>query len=512
MQYVPQVDFTSLNFALVATDDAATPALIYQGPQVAVQKAVILALTDGEIQPISPPNTNSSWELDFHAPAITCQAVNASLQQEITENIFDAINASYPASESCGVTYGYISWIPDSSTSNGLLPFTNSSGNYSLRSGTVGPQGEQFMASDGFPYPTSYSPLSIMIAALPNMYTGLDFANCIGEKFALNDPTIFECSLYNATYISNFTYVNGQQNINTKLPLQFLNDVGYIAGAGGVYPFSASWENNGTAPDVQNPSYNTTFAEMFAYQAVMDAFGMAILGTVANTNVALNAWALDATNTSVMTTVLLQTEELAFLQSVNQDHELSQSMRGGTWPGDSIMTSTNSTMKLKDAIEEAFRNVTLSLIAQYTLQPNLSSPYAPGEVNVTITTFTNVYSYSRKVLWTAYGLAISFTLLCVGNGILAFISSGRRTYESKFSTILRTTRDVPLVDRSKQRHPEKDAETEAQRGFVHIHDDDRDGKSPLPSYLGRAEIMVAPNDYNSIQDDVEETEPREDHR
>lgn len=367
------------------------------------------------------------------------------------------------------------------------------------------------MASDGFPYPTSYPPLSIMIATVPNMYTGsVILQSCSQEKSALNDSTILECSLYNATYISNFTYVNGVQNINTTLPLQFLNTVGYIGGATGAYPLSVSWENNGTTIDLQDSSsYNTTLIEIFAYQAVMDAFGTMIVGTVANKYQA--AWSLDATNTSIITTVFLRTNELAFLQSADQALEASQ-MNELLWPGDSITISDNGTMPLKDALEEAFRNVTLSLIAQYTLQPNMSSPFAPGKVNVTVTTFTNVYSYSKNVLWTAYGLAISFTLLCVSNGILAFISSGGRTFETKFSTILRTTRDVPLVDRSKQHHRDEGAEEEGQTGLVRIDDKDRDGKSPLPSYLGRAEIIIAQNQYSRIQGNAEEMEWREAHR
>ncbi|KUL85145.1 hypothetical protein ZTR_06230 [Talaromyces verruculosus] len=510
MQYVPRVDFTSLNFAFItAAEDDSSPVYQYMGPQLGVQKAVTLTLTDGEIQPISPLQANSSWELNFHAPAITCQAVDANLQQEITDNIFDAINAFY-ALGPCDISYGYVFWIPDSSTSNGSLPFTNSSGSYSLRSGTVGPEGEQFTASDGFPYPTSYPPLSIMIATVPNMFTGLGLHSCSQEKSALNDSTILECSLYNATYISNFTYVNGVQNINTTLPLQFLNTVGYLSGATGSYPFSVSWENNGTTIDLQDSSsYNTTLVEIFAYQAVMDAFGTMIVGTVANKN--QGAWSLDATKTSFMTTVFLRTNELAFLQSADQANEPSQ-MNEVLWPGDSITISDNGTMPLKDALEEAFRNVTLSLIAQYTLQPNMSSPFAPGKINVTVTTFANVYSYSKNVLWTAYGLAISFTLLCVSNGILAFISSGGRTYETKFSTILRTTRDVPLIDRLKQHHRDEGAEEEEQTGLVRIDDKDRDGKSPLPSYLGRAEIMIAQNEYSRIHGNAEEMELREAHR
>jgi hypothetical protein len=108
MQYVPRVGFTSLNFAFITADDDSTPVYQYMGPQLGVQKAVTLTLSNGEIQPISPPQANSSWELNFHAPAITCQAVDASLQQEITNNIFDAMNAFY-ALGPCDIYYGYIS-------------------------------------------------------------------------------------------------------------------------------------------------------------------------------------------------------------------------------------------------------------------------------------------------------------------------------------------------------------------------------------------------------------------
>ncbi|OKL59585.1 hypothetical protein UA08_05353 [Talaromyces atroroseus] len=507
MQLVPRVDFTSMNFAFLAAGEASSPVYNYLGPQYGVRKAVTLALTDGEIQPISPPQANSSWVLKFNGPAINCQPVNATLHQEITDNIFDTINASYRNSTPCGISYGYISWVPDSSTSNGSLPFTNSSGSYSLRSGTVGPKGEDFAASDGYPYPASYPPLAIMVAALPRMYSGLS-ENCNMEKSALNDSTILECSLYNATYISNFTYVNGAQTINTTLPLKHISDVGYIGGVEGSYPFGVTYAN-GTIIDPQGSAasdYNTTLVEMFSYQAVMDAFGMMMVGTVANYQVDDGAWSLVAKDTSLMTTVFLQTNELAFLQSADQDRELSELGREQVeWLGDSITISGNGTMPLLDALEDAFRNATLSLIAQYSLQPNMSSPYAPGKVNVTVTSSMNVYLYSKGVLWTAYGLGIFFTLLCVVSGVLAFIANGERTYNTKFSTILRTTRDAPLVDRPKQQHEDEQIE------IVQIHAEDLDGKSPLPPYLARAEILMAQNEYHRIQDGVEDIELGEPH-
>lgn len=487
MQLVPRVDFTSMNFSFISVYAGAAPSYSYEGPRNGVQKTVTLALTNGAIQPSSPPQANATWELSFHGPALTCQAVNASFHQEVLDNIYESMQAWYPA---CGISYAYISWTPDSSMANGSLPFSNVTGNYTLRSSTVGPEGEGFYASDGSPYPTDFPPLSIYIAALK---TGdLISGTCNpGTTTALANTTIVECFLYNATYISNFTYINGAQAIDTKLPLQHINDVGFIAGVEGVSPLGLAYENGTSIIPVTPQDYNTTLVEMFAYQSVMDSFGRMMVGTVANTAgwEFRTVYSLVATNTSILTTTFLQSNELAFLQSFSEGHELSENSED--WPGDSITISQNGAIPLTDALEEAFRNITLSLIAERTLQPNMSSPYAPGTVNVTVSNYTDVYSYSKEILWTAYGLGIFLTLLCVLNGIIAFIANGRRTFDTKFSTILRTTRDVPLIDKSGEKME-----------YVQIHDEDRDGKSPLPPYLSRAEISLPQNDYARIRHDA----------
>lgn len=100
-------------------------------------------------------------------------------------------------------------------------------------------------------------------------------------------------------------------------------------------------------------------------------------------------------------------------------------------------------------------------------------------VNVTVTNYIDVYSYSKEILWTAYGLGIFLTLLCAINGIIAFIENWRRTFDTNFSTILRTARDVLLIDK-----------TDEKMEYVQTHNHDRDGKTPLPPYLKRAEISL----------------------
>lgn len=82
----------------------------------------------------------------------------------------------------------------------------------------------------------------------------------------------------------------------------------------------------------------------------------------------------------------------------------------------------------------------------------MSSPYAPEMVNVTVTNYTNVYSYPKETLWTAYKIGIFLTLLCVINGSGAIIRKwGTEHSIPIFPTILRTTGDVPLIDSTNEK-------------------------------------------------------------
>lgn len=128
----------------------------------------------------------------------------------------------------CGISFGYISWVPDASSPDGFLPFTNitAGGNLTLRPGTLGLQGEAFCANDGEPYPSSFPVLSLLVAAFPNMDTGFLMDSCALEAPALANLTILQCSLLNALYVSNYSYVNGVQHISTSVPLPSLNSVG----------------------------------------------------------------------------------------------------------------------------------------------------------------------------------------------------------------------------------------------------------------------------------------------
>ncbi|BDD60594.1 hypothetical protein MAP00_005712 [Monascus purpureus] len=226
---VPQVDFKSLNFAFLPVANGPSSVFDHAGPQYPVQRVVSATLTQGEILLISLPKTSSFWMLDFHGPAVKCAPVNTTWHRQIRENIFDMTNSTDPP---CGISYGYISWVPDASSPDGFLPFTTitAGGKLTLRLGTLGLQGEAFYASDGGLYPSSFPALSFLVAVFPSMDTGFLMDSCALEAPAFADLTIFQCSLFNALYVSNYSYVNEVQNISTSVLLPSLNSVGYLGG------------------------------------------------------------------------------------------------------------------------------------------------------------------------------------------------------------------------------------------------------------------------------------------
>ncbi|KAF2790960.1 hypothetical protein K505DRAFT_250056 [Melanomma pulvis-pyrius CBS 109.77] len=165
-------------------------------------------------------------------------------------------------------------------------------------------------------------------------------------------------------------------------------------------------------------------------------------------------------NSSVLSTVI--GERAKELQSLRPS--LMGSFIYPGWVGTSITEDIASQFSLQDGIEELFKNITINLM---TLQPNLTSPYAPPASNVTLTTYHNVYSYSVSKLWIAYGLSIGFSTICVLAGLRTLVSN-RAYYSADFSTVLRALKASHLS--------------------VKIDPADTDGKQPLPKYIGGAKI------------------------
>ena len=207
-----------------------------------VQPVVTSAATQGTIMGISPFSTNSSWEVDFHGPALDCRNVDQTLYGAILNDAETTINKTYEAAKhGDAATYGFLSWVPYDDGTECMMPFYDgvtvmSPGtsveimaprfaelgpiaNSVLQGGTVG-EGEWAGATA----------LSIFVATFPHI-ADTPKQDLTDVYRLARDPTIIKCSLYNLSYETNFTYVNGEQEINIKNNT-LLNGVGYVDSVG----------------------------------------------------------------------------------------------------------------------------------------------------------------------------------------------------------------------------------------------------------------------------------------
>lgn len=105
-----------------------------------------------------------------------------------------------------------------------------------------------------------------------------------------------------------------------------------------------------------------------------------------------------------------------------------------------------------------------------SLRPNKSSPFFPPPANVAFATISNVYEYSQKKLWLAYGIAIGVSLAAVVVGLVVMWLNDA-AYNNSFSSLLRLSRGAQLNRK--------------------IVPKDYDGREPLPKYLEKGVIRFA---------------------
>ncbi|KAF9889372.1 hypothetical protein FE257_007482 [Aspergillus nanangensis] len=451
--HVPQVDFASLKFAnfLSFEKDSFT----YDSPQIEVKRIVESVTIEGEILSVTPPFPNSSWHLDFHGPALNCHLIDQVSRDLILQNVQENNNCS------SGSVYGYLSWTRTAPNYGGrhavdvedsIVPFDSDN---SLEPATLGPDA------------ASTSPLTLYVAAFPGMPkrtyvdSPSDPDNCPANSTFVQNATIVECILQNASYSGNFTFTNGAQRIESARQ-RYLNEVSYM----GPATSSTSFDT----PEHQLDSRSDL--ETIAYQAILDAFDRLLQGSIAlvQTRNPATPWGgptlsqgLQISGTSVMSTVIGTAPELEFILDYMEGN-------GSTSPfGNMLAGSRSRGQNLPSILEQVFENITFSMMSPQIFQYNHSSPLAPAQVPILVTRIENLYVFSWSVLVIAYGIALLFSLSHVGFGLLAYFSSGG-SYSSKFSTVLRTTRRAGLSSS--------------------IEPSDESGKNPLPRYIAESTISM----------------------
>jgi hypothetical protein len=184
---------------------------------------------------------------------------------------------------------------------------------------------------------------------------------------------VVQCILYNTSYQADFSFINGEQTVaitkaetpyNTVIPYNFLEWDSNNA------IFSNYFANGNIIPN----SWNTTIVQALSYQAVMESLGRVLVSLVYNS---WPAGAIAYNSTSVMSTVLTEAQELAWLESwpfpssftgPSTFKQLSDQNPGRYWNGVDTVDSTQSTMPFKELLENLFLNIVISLMGSELLQ------------------------------------------------------------------------------------------------------------------------------------------------
>ena len=365
---VPNVDFLSLNFANIDFESGGS-ALQYSGPRNAVIKVVAATAAQGTILPISPPSPNSSWILEFTGPSIDCTALQGSALENIKENIQTVI-----AINNCEIDFGYIGWTPSYNGRNPELltiPFVLSENNasYTFQDAYLGPLPTELSDLRG-PIPATF-----YAATFPNMTdngVALDLS-CFDNTNPLPNASVVQCVLYNTSYQASFSFINGEQTVDitkAETPYNIVIPYSTLEWDGNNAIFSNYLPNGTIIPN----SWNSTIVQTLSYQAVMESLGQVLVGLV------YNSWPTGAivyNSTSVMSTVLSESEQLAWLDSYPFPgdvtgpatfKQLSDQNPGRYWNGIDTMGSTQSTMPFKGLLESLFQNIVIGLMSSKLLQ------------------------------------------------------------------------------------------------------------------------------------------------
>lgn len=357
MQRVPQIDFTSLNFAEILVQQALNPTYYYSSPQNSVLRVVTGALSQSSILPIQSPHKNASWSLTFPGPAVECGNIEAQLENSIKQNVKAAIKSTR-----CGVSYGYISWVPtatlgpDGADSINHLPFHRDGEQYRLSNETLGPR---LFSSEA----DTNNSLRLYIAVVPGMAT-LPSADC---GSAVAHAKLITCQLYNTSYTTEFTYVDGIQHIELSTAGSY-GYTGYSLGTWGVdqlsYPTDPAYTWEADAPR----AFNVPLVRGFAYQAVLEAFNKVLTGSIST--LTIEGSARLSISSDVVNSPLLNSKELSFLNQWGYSGSLQSAANQGIakWNGLSVSPPDNPTLPMKEVIEGMFRNATISLMNSVMLQ------------------------------------------------------------------------------------------------------------------------------------------------
>ncbi|KAK4628093.1 uncharacterized protein CLAFUR5_11789 [Fulvia fulva] len=490
---VPHIGLASLNMLSdmfrVANSTLENQLFYYNGPSSAVRRIVFATAAQGAILPVQAPAANSSWSFTFAAPVLQCRDLTSTTKRAIGASMLEYMLP--PDQMGCAHTPGFMAWHPYNlsaeSSVQDILPFKRQNGNGTIffddrpyndqRYLSGSEQSGLFIAATGW---------SLIDRLCPDDGSQGSVEGILDH---FNSSTMLKCEVHNATYHTEFSFVDGTQQVTVHT--SHISEAAVI-GQPGVQILSESQESAPGAacePPTQNGTmlaappcfFDASLLRTLSYQAMMDSLSELLSGLVCRRN----EWDLVfASNSSVANTVLTSTPELDFLEDYRTvSHpdslfDLAQTWSERPFAGIVHQMSQHRRRSLKDAMERLFINITISLMSSPELQYNTSSAFYPPPTQVKFEMRNDIYAYSPQKLALAYGVAIGASAMIVGLG-LASVIVRKASFSNNFSTIFRLSRG---------------ASTDTD-----FDDDDLDGRVPLPERIRQAKVSFR---------DVGQTKPR----
>ncbi|KAH7156799.1 hypothetical protein EDB81DRAFT_787984 [Dactylonectria macrodidyma] len=370
----------------------------YAAPSNAVARLLAAVASQGSIAHISAPYSNCSYSVEFYGPSLSCGYLPRD------DPLYDRIDSA----DFSSTMISFVGFVPQTSPEH-----LNISRAYDTMYGlnvTV----DRGLTSGLITLDTSYTSTdhARIYVVVPNVYGAAN--------------TTIECGLYNSSYVVDFSFTNGQQDVTVRNRTR-LNGV--------------TWSSGGITT-----SYNV---QQVAYTAIINALGNLLVGTLRRSQYGY----ITARNTLITSTILMQTTEMQRLLAVTQ-----------SFFDDAPEKLSLRNMTMSRALEQIVANTTLSLFSNsYFLQNDTTA--AIGKVQVR--TSQNEYIYKPRNLFIAYSISVGLTFSVVIIGFICIWVSSL-SFGSSFSTILRTTRN-----------PELD--------FLLRNDENR-GAEPLPKGIAKSKL------------------------
>jgi hypothetical protein len=337
--------------------------------------------------------------------------VDGQAQAAILSNIHDnwgsATNWSY--------AFGYLSWTasPDS-----ILPFVAQNGS----------NGTMMLQTTPLTYGIT---ATIYVATIPQMFNfvfmattaltgekamffgkdsliysypiaedlclpGLQSPGCYGPQDWWTNATLLRCDLMNASYSTSFLYTNGSQQVSVSTDESSTSDP-ITPRECFISPNATDFSSGGLQCSTNNTCLFTTAASrLLSYHGIAYAFNQLLLGSITMGGYRINDYTSFTSsktpgvtyNSRIATTVLMDTEDLAFVTEFNGINETFSNLpmvvegsNASEYRGISNKMATGTRGYLRRTLEQLFQNITISLLAEDYLQrttpPNMLLRHSP---------------------------------------------------------------------------------------------------------------------------------------